>query len=200
MSSGVLTELRKLRPNRRLSLDESLRVAEQQANRLLRICDLTDVSDAPVPEDLISGLPRFLVRRYPLGASVSGLAHWDRGRWCIALNSREPIVRQRFSLAHELGHVVESPFDRHADPRLVERIADHFAASLLMPRSWVKEAWGHGVQDSAQLAETFFVSEVAMTRRLHDLRLDEPDDLGRAFGRHGRRYLRRNPSFAGSMS
>jgi Zn-dependent peptidase ImmA (M78 family) len=200
VSAGVLSELRKLRPNRRLSLDESLRIAEQQANRLLRIYELNDVSDAPVPEELISDLPRFLVRRYPLGTTVSGLAHWDSGRWCIALNSREPLVRQRFSLAHELGHIVESPFDRYARPELVERIADHFAANLLMPKSWVKQLWAQRVQQPSDLAERFHVSEVAMTRRLNELRLDEADDLGRAFGRHGRRYLRLSRPVIGSMS
>ena len=196
MSASVLAELRKLRPARQLSLDESLRVAGLQANRLLHLSGLDDANDLPVPEDLITGLPRFVVRRYPLGQSVSGLAHWDRGRWCIALNSREPIVRQRFSLAHELGHILESPFDEYADARFVERIADHFAANLLMPKSWVKQSWGQGLQTSATLAEHFFVSEVAMERRLAELGLDQPNDLGRGFGRHGKRYLR----LAGSWS
>jgi hypothetical protein len=191
MSGGVLTELRKLRPGRRLTLDESLQIAEQQAARLLKVYGLSDVSEAPVPEELIADLPRFVVRRYPLGPTISGLAHWDRGRWCIALNSREPLVRQRFSLAHELGHIVEAPFDRYARAEHVERIADHFAASLLMPRPWVKQLWADGIQTQAELARHFAVSEVAMARRLSELRLGEADDNPVAvFGRHGPRYLR----------
>jgi Zn-dependent peptidase ImmA (M78 family) len=185
-----MTELRKLRPARRLSLDESLYVAERQAARLLSLYDITDVAEAPVPEELIAHLPRFVVRRLALGNTISGLAHWDNGHWCIALNGNEPLVRQRFSLAHELGHVLEAPYDRYARPELVERVADHFAACLLMPRAWVKKLWGEGIQDTGGLARRFDVSTVAMERRLTELRLrsEHDDDRGVLLSRHGRTH------------
>lgn len=192
MTPGILGALRKLRPDRQLALPEALQVAEQQASRLLQLGDLSAAEDAPVPEELIAHLPRLVVRRYPLGSTVSGLASWDSGRWCIALNSREPVVRQRFSLAHELGHILEAPFDRYAQGEHEERIADHFAACLLMPRTWVKHLWGERMQDQAQLAQHFQVSQVAMARRLTELRLDDTSDETQTNpDRHGRRYLRR---------
>ncbi|MGD0197226.1 MAG: ImmA/IrrE family metallo-endopeptidase [Solirubrobacteraceae bacterium] len=186
--SGVLTELRKLRPPRQLTASESRRVAEQQAARLLRLGGLYDTADLPVPEELIAHLPRFVVRRYPLSGTISGLTHWDSGRWCIALNSKEALVRQRFSLAHEFAHIVEAPFERYARPELVEPTADYFAACLLMPRSWVKRLWGEGHQDVRDLARRFQVSEVAMNWRLNELRLREASDeqAGALFTRHGR--------------
>lgn len=50
------------------------------------------------------------------------------------VNSRKPLDRIRFSVAHELGHLIlheESPVDE----KLAEEQADAFAAAFLMPRS-----------------------------------------------------------------
>ncbi|MEO6318843.1 MAG: ImmA/IrrE family metallo-endopeptidase, partial [Acidimicrobiales bacterium] len=52
-----------------------------------------------------------------------------------------------------------------------ERLCDYFAACLLMPRSWVKQAYGSGVQDVVALAERFEVSPQAMQVRLLQLGL-----------------------------
>jgi Zn-dependent peptidase ImmA (M78 family) len=68
----------------------------------------------------------------------------------VVVNGRQPLVRQRFTLAHELGHhrighgyVVDGPAaiaGRHRrDQREVE--ANAFAAELLLPRAGVA-AWG----------------------------------------------------------
>ena len=62
------------------------------------------------------------------------------GRWCdwvITLNGSHPASRRRYSLAHELGHIVLSheatvPTDELERSRL-EKQADAFAAELLMP-------------------------------------------------------------------
>ncbi len=167
----VFTELRKLRPPRKLSRDEAMCVAEQQALRLLALHRLTSFDDAPVPEELISHLPRIVVRRLELGPTISGLAHWQNGMWCVALNGNEPLVRQRFSLAHELSHILEAPFARYAVDAHTERVADHFAASLLMPRIWVKQLWRSPHQDPRAMAAILEVSEIAMYRRLHALGL-----------------------------
>ena len=63
-----------------------------------------------MPENAIATLPRIQVDRLsPI--PVSGSAHWAKGRWVIVLNGAEPLVRQRFSLAHEFKHVLDAPFD-----------------------------------------------------------------------------------------
>ncbi|WP_246430558.1 ImmA/IrrE family metallo-endopeptidase [Streptomyces rectiverticillatus] len=51
------------------------------------------------------------------------------------LNSTVPGDRFRFSLAHELGHVVMHTGP--GDPRLQEQQADQFAAEFLMPHGSV---------------------------------------------------------------
>ena len=50
-----------------------------------------------------------------------------------------------------------------------ELAADAFAAALLMPPSWVNQAWRDGRRRVGDLANLFQVSPQAMTRRLHKL-------------------------------
>ncbi len=107
-------------------------------------------------------------------------AHWINRRWLLLIRYGEPLERQRFSLAHEYKHCIDYPTrttlygDAAAATvlnRQAELAADAFAAALLMPASWVQEAWGDGDRDPARLAERFCVSERAMTRRLQALGL-----------------------------
>jgi hypothetical protein len=79
------------------------------------------VTDGPVPERIITELPKLHVQRFsPL--PVSGATQWTHGRWLVLLN--EPITRQRFSLAHEAKHIL--------DHRFVD-ILDHAHADLSRP-------------------------------------------------------------------
>jgi len=174
---SVLHDLRALMPNRPLGFAESIRVAELQANRLLQ---WREVEGPPVPDDLVSKFPRVQVETIsPFG--VSGATTWSDGRWQILLNGDESLNRQKFSSVHELKHVIDSPFVEVAYPSVrgvssadrQEQIADHFAACVLMPRRWVKRAWGNGTQDVRDLARLFGVSREAMRYRLANLGLVE---------------------------
>jgi hypothetical protein len=175
---GPLAELRALCPHRPLAPYEARRVAELQANRLLR---LHGIDSPPVPEQVVECLPRVeVVRR--ADAPVSGYVAWIGGSWLIAVNSREPFVRQRFTMAHELGHAVMAPLAttafrpfRHLDARTQrERAANHFAGCLLMPKRWVLNAYfNQGVHDPVQLARRFQVSVPAMQVRLDALGIRE---------------------------
>lgn len=100
----------------------------------------------------------------------------------MILNSSEPAVRQRFSLAHELKHIVDHRFidiiydripaeTRHA---FTESVSDYFAGCLLMPRPWVKRAYSTGMQRLDVLARQFNVSQAAMATRLAQIGLSEP--------------------------
>lgn len=176
----ILSTLRDLIPLRPRSHAEALRLAELQATRLLA---LTDTTTGPVPEGVVSELPGVEVR-YATGrdAPVSGLCKWEKGRYLIVVNGLEPLGRQRFSLAHELKHVLDYPFVATLYPALPgmtaaqrgELVCDYFAACLLMPRSWVKRAWCNDrIQEVAQLARRFDVSVQAMQVRLTALGLVE---------------------------
>ena len=194
--TSAIASLRALVPHRALTVVEAVHFAERQAGKLLELSDLTQ---PPVPDGIITSLPRIRVERiYPL--AVSGVTRWIKGRWVIVLNAGEPAVRQRFSLAHEFKHVLDSAFDqgRLLYPPLLgmtseqqtEASCDQFAACLLMPRPWVKRAWGNGVQDSRDLAQLFEVSLQAMQFRLLSLGLTEPTP------RCGRRIYYRSATIA----
>jgi Zn-dependent peptidase ImmA (M78 family) len=100
----------------------------------------------------------------------------------IVVNSRDRRTRQRFTLAHELGHY----FLRHrrksfAEPggkSPLEREANRFAASLLMPAAWVRRSWKDYASNSENrlplLAELFEVSQAAMEVRVKELGLNGP--------------------------
>jgi Zn-dependent peptidase ImmA (M78 family) len=55
-----------------------------------------------------------------------------------------------------------------------ERVAEHFAACLLMPRMWLKRDWGRGLQDVTALARRYKVSTTAMRIRLEQIGLVNP--------------------------
>lgn len=138
MTRGVIATLRDLVPIRPLTREEAMRVAELQAQRFHCLLGL---SAGPMSESAIADLPRVQVERMsPI--PVSGSTHWASSRWLIVLNGAEPITRQRFSLAHELKHVLDHRFVdvlyrgvRGADrARWIEQVCDYFAACLLMPR------------------------------------------------------------------
>jgi Zn-dependent peptidase ImmA (M78 family) len=80
----------------------------------------------------------------------------------------------------QLGYGDEARQDQQ-----IERICDHFAASLLMPRMWVKRAYGNRIQDIVALAGLFNVSEEAMHIRLKFLGIidDEPERVTRTYFR-----------------
>ncbi len=79
---------------------------------------------------------------------------------------------QRFSLAHELKHILDNPFVTIIYPRsdecteLAEQACDYFAACLLMPKRWLRQAWADGVRDVRVLARRFGVTQQAVNVRL----------------------------------
>lgn len=175
---NVITAVRDIVPIRPLTLPEALRIAELQATKFRLLAGATD---SALPEAAISGLPRVQVERiFP--APSSGATQWSRGRWLIVLNGAEPPGRQRFSLAHELKHVLDNPFIAGMYPDVrdltsgerAEQVCDYFAACLLMPRVLVKRAWTGGTQDLRTLARRFEVSRQAMRVRLEQIGLIEP--------------------------
>lgn len=171
----VIGAVRALMPRRALEDHEARSVAERQALRLAKLLDLT----GPIVDlEAVAGLPRLDVRTRA-GLPVSGFSEWSRSRWVIAINEDDHPTRQRFTLAHELKHVLDNPFiealypgrDGTPSGQRAEAICDYFAACLLMPRPAVKMAWGLGHQRTDDLAAHFGVSRAAMGLRLHQLGL-----------------------------
>lgn len=106
----------------------------------------------------------------------SGHYSYREGQPLITYNFLDAPVRQRFTIAHEIGHHVHGDLDaprdtseqfsaRSRDPR--EVAANRFAAALLMPAALVKHmVLEQRVTDLSRLASTFGVSTAAMEFRL----------------------------------
>lgn len=96
----------------------------------------------------------------------------------ILVNQDHTRPRQRFSVAHEIGHWVlqRQPVTHIIAPIAargraydsMERVCDYFAACLLMPRNWIRDRseWG---MTNAELERAFQVSRPALIGRLREL-------------------------------
>ena len=145
------------------------------------------IQKPPVPVERLAELAGALVRYEPFEGTMSGLLYRSNERAVIGVNSIHPEVRQRFTIAHELAHLLlHQPtfqIDEHAfvafrnpesskatDPAEVE--ANQFAAALLMPEGLLaKSVRDLGENPDAEraileLSKRFLVSQEAMTIRL----------------------------------
>lgn len=167
------------------------RVIDGRAEKLLRDCNQLK---APIDVSAVAIACNARVVFEELDDDVSGFLLRENGSVSIAINKQHPSNRQRFTLAHEIGHLI-----LHADQgdrlwldkayyfrdgssskgdQAAEVQANQFAAGLLMPEELVKAEVEHSVHisdiDVMKLAMKFEVSERAMTFRLISLGLLEP--------------------------
>lgn len=163
---------------------------EHRAERLLEECNALR---APIPLESVIRHLDLVSQARPLG-DASGVLVVESGRGLIGYNASHSAVRQRFTVAHEIGHYVlhvkskqprlfvdKSVFKRDDDSSTgndAEEVeANKFAAALLMPAVLVRaeiakqELDLDDEDDVATLARRFNVSTAAMSFRLENLRL-----------------------------
>lgn len=160
------------------------RLAEQLLGR-------AEVSTPPVPVERIALLCGARVRYVPFEGELSGLLFQEKKQVIIGVNALHAKTRQRFTIAHELGHLelhhhdalhVDRDFrvrrrDAHSSDATdgEEIAANTFAAELLMPaRMLAQDLAGHEVdyEDDTiirELADRYKVSLQAMVFRLMKL-------------------------------
>jgi len=154
-----------------------------------------DVSELPVPVEKIAEKLGAILSFEPFEGDqdISGVLYRKGGDVIIGVNSSHARVRQRFTIAHEIGHlllhdreifvdkVVKVNFRDKRSSLAVDReeiAANAFAAELLMPKncvtaelsSMLKAKPEIGTEDLIiNLANTFDVSKPAMEYRLINL-------------------------------
>ena len=120
--------------------------------------------------------------------SSAGMLLPNRNGYKVILNQNQSRVRQRFSLAHELGHLlfnkagiadsVREPKRRNslaANPA-EERLCDQIAAEILMPRmAFYEDGWmeGWSLNSLRTLASKYETSIPATALRMVDLMPEE---------------------------
>ncbi len=166
--------------------------AEQHAARLLAE---HNILMPPVPIEDIAAAEGALVVRNHFQGHESGFALREGGRWIIGVNTATSPRRQRFTIAHELGHLLlhegtlitdysiylNNRDDRSSlgtDKQEIE--ANQFASNILMPRNLVISELKReldlaqvGSRDEliARLSRAFSVSTEAMGFRLVNLNI-----------------------------
>lgn len=99
------------------------------------------------------------------------------GGFDIFVNQDHPETRRRFTIAHEIAHVILHPHligDGITDDALlrsglsnaVEAQANRLAADILMPQEKLNEYIARGITNVRDLAQAFNVSEQSMAIRL----------------------------------
>lgn len=144
---------------------------ERTAARLRAYLDLDDIDPVADLTGFVESLGYPVEYRH-LPDGVHGISipeTWgDSASWVILINCNDGWARQRFTLSHELSHVLQQDtghviVDRATmEDRRPERIADSFARHFLLP----EEAIHHAVQRAGRLD-----SEVDMAKLAGDLML-----------------------------
>lgn len=146
------------------------------------------VATLPIQVETIACEHGISVKHLPLDDELSGMSFVKDGTSIIVVNSSHHSNRQRFTIAHELGHhILHRSYlvdNVHVDKviyrnhkssdgvHLKEIEANAFAAELLMPAAKVKPYIGTDINDEARVAavaKIFKVSTAAMTIRLNNL-------------------------------
>ena len=150
------------------------------------------VDTNPVPVEQVAAQLGIKIELADLGEDCSAVLVRNGGRAVIGVNEDHHPNRQRFSIAHEIAHFVLHEGDTYIDKgyrvhfrdlesgsgtKQEEMEANAFAAALLMPAKWVRDAFRQqpfeltGDDSLELLAKKFSVSTEAMTYRLMNLQL-----------------------------
>ncbi|WP_328499751.1 ImmA/IrrE family metallo-endopeptidase [Streptomyces sp. NBC_00457] len=140
--------LPKFAPSKSWSYREA---GEKTASRLRAFLDIDDLEPVEDLTALVESLG-YPVEYRPLPTDVHGISvpeDWDGfSAWVVLINCEDNWARQRFTLAHELSHILQRDsghivIDRAVldDDRRAERIADSFARNFLLPEEAVQCAY-----------------------------------------------------------
>lgn len=135
-----------------------------------------------------------LIRRPFNNERLAGFIAYKYDTFIIVTNTKKTIGNERFTIAHEIYHLLENmrdimdkklleefvPTEDEADNDAKERMADFFAAELLMPSEDVKSEFKRlnskrkdksDISTVIQLQQLYGVDYIAMVKRLVELEL-----------------------------
>lgn len=178
-----------LKPSLRLSKDSALPDAEAQAERLVVELELGDAPAEALESKVQDHLDvPILYSDFRNDADISGVTVHLSDLTCIVVNRNEVFGRRNFDLAHELFHALtwDAMPPAHLESNAisvrgsqkkshVEKLADKFAAALLMPRASLEQRFrltkAGDISHLLAIANYFSVSTPALAYRLLNLKL-----------------------------
>ena len=145
----------------------------EMRNKIKTILEKLEIKEPPIPLEKIANFFALAIINYPrFPYSISGTIIKDEDLHAIGVNTNHPKVRQRFTIAHELGHyilghdvnkILDDEFDKNSDK---EREANQFAGELLIPYHMLEEDLKKQTWNISGLSQRYQVSEQAITIRL----------------------------------
>lgn len=162
-----------------------------------RLLQEENITSWPVPVERLVAAKGLVIRRNfdDQNSNISGFLLLGIGQPTIGVNAHHADTRQRFTIAHELGHFLLHKVDAnniHVDygfqvklrddlssqgTDIEEREANYFAAEILMPADFLerdlRDKQSIDLEDDAftsKLASDYGVSHQAMIFRLANLR------------------------------
>ena len=165
---------------------------EDKATQLLADMGILEI---PIPIEMIARNLNTHVSYEPFDGDLSGVLYKDKEDTIIGVNSSHPLTRQRFTIAHEIGHLIlHEPDTVHIDKNfrlhfrnelssqatdIREIEANAFAAAILMPANLLRSKFDDviregididsGTDEISSLAREFQVSSQALMIRLSKL-------------------------------
>ena len=155
-----------------------------------------NIQAPPIPVDEVARTLGAQIRYSPLEGELSGMTFREKNRVVVGVNSLHHPNRQRFTIAHEIGHMLlhkgkEIHIDRAFLVSLRDAVssqavdqeeidANRFAAELLMPRHMLiedlkeREIDYENEKDLRPIAAKYRVSLQALTFRLINFGLISP--------------------------
>ncbi len=120
-----------------------------------KLLEAYEITEAPVPVAMVAKAKGARIFYRDLEDDVSGFLYRDKSQTVIGINTHHPAVRQNFTAAHELAHLLLHEQEKlHVDHSFRfrlrdevssqgteedEREANYFAASLLMPERFLEQ-------------------------------------------------------------
>ncbi len=116
-----------------------------------------------------------------MDSQESGYVKYNRSKkiWQMAVNTFHHPTRQRYTIGHELGHIIlhgkkqqifkDKVFFRNGESNKIEIEANDFAAKLLMPRDEFQRVVQNKFSDVSEISKHFGVSSLAVRYRAKNL-------------------------------
>lgn len=148
--------------------------ADHAARDARRIAEGRTLKTLPLDVEALASSIGVKVEFLPLPDDVSGFLQRHDNQWVIGINAFHHKNRQRFTLAHELGHyflhrdrgefVDKALFRSETEQDALEYDANKFASILLMPEEAFRQATQRH-KNLEEVAEHFGVSKAAARYR-----------------------------------
>ena len=137
----------------------------------------------PIPLD-VTGVAKKLgirIKRVSMKHDLSGILYKDEENnlWILHVNKEHHPNRQRYTIAHELGHFClhrhfkhvfeDKIFFRGGESSKMEWQANDFASAILMPEHEFRDTLKEGKRKIDELAKKFQVSTLALRIRAKNL-------------------------------